>query len=392
MIGSTPLFTEEVKNDLLFLPFKETYGAAHPHFAYGTYGVNALVRDDEIDYALDGTAGASWTIFKSAMEIDLLPDSEALTFKLDLGAIDYPEAWAPDTAGTTPYTQLPAPTVASGKSYEIGPGKDFEHISDFPWENLKAGDTVYIYWREEPYREKIGIFAEGTDGAPITIHGVPGPKGQLPVIDGDNAVTRVAPGFKLNGPAGRTLIRLGEPNRPAGHIILENLEVTNAHRDKSYVSNPDANTKKNYDKNANGIWIDNGHHITIRNNLIHNNGNGVFISSWNGIGYYDGYFDPWDDSSVKDIGKLFESYHDYVSDSVLVQGNTFRDNGVVNSIFEHHAYSAGLNTIYEYNRFEPLLNEDLPYTMKGNTVVHAKTPGYGLKDRGAGTVIRYNYI
>ncbi len=59
-----------------------------------------------------------------------------------------------------------------------------------PWESLTAGDTVLIYYRATPYKEKCVICRVGTPAAPITVRGVLGPNGERPVIDGNGATTR----------------------------------------------------------------------------------------------------------------------------------------------------------------------------------------------------------
>ena len=56
--------------------------------------------------------------------------------------------------------------MAGATTYEIGPGKTYTNVIDMPWENLVAGDTVLIYHRSTPYKEKFGVFAQGTEANP----------------------------------------------------------------------------------------------------------------------------------------------------------------------------------------------------------------------------------
>ena len=65
--------------------------------------------------------------------------------------------------------------------------------------------------------------------------------------------------------------------------------------------------------------------------------------------------------------------------NVLVEGNYLYDNGVLNSIYEHNVYMAGNGLIFQYNYFGPL--------KKGSRSI-----GNNIKTRGAGEVIRYNFI
>src|SRR5690349_3916285 len=109
---------------------------------------------------------------------------------------------------------LPLMCLACGASaalYEVGPGKAHTAIGTVPWESLQAGDTVLIYWRTNNYREKWVICRQGTLAAPITVRGVPGPGGQLPVIDGNGATTRSALNYWNEN---RGVIKIGGANVP----------------------------------------------------------------------------------------------------------------------------------------------------------------------------------
>src|SRR5919106_6748753 len=85
------------------------------------------------------------------------------------------------------------PSILAAAVYEVGPGKPHTTIGSVPWANLNAGDTVLIYYRSTPYKEKWVICRQGTASSPIIVRGVPGSNGELPVIDGNGAVT--APGL-----------------------------------------------------------------------------------------------------------------------------------------------------------------------------------------------------
>ena len=38
-----------------------------------------------------------------------------------------------------------------GTDYAVGPGQTYAAIGDVPWAKLTAGDSVRIFWRDEPY-------------------------------------------------------------------------------------------------------------------------------------------------------------------------------------------------------------------------------------------------
>ncbi|WP_164821562.1 S-layer homology domain-containing protein [Paenibacillus koleovorans] len=344
LLGQTPLFTDEERRPFAFQVFPDE---EDPHFTYVVNGVysehDGTGGSNAIKYMVAGGAGAAWMVYDSPIDLNGYAGTEMLTFSIDL-ANSPMEAWTPPPPVPQPgVNDAPPPTV------EIGPGKAYESIGSFAWENLQAGDVVYIYYRPEPYKEKIGLFAQGTSERPIIIHGVPGPNGELPRIDGSLATTRTANPIPNQN---RSLVRIGSGSKPAKHIVFENFEVYNAHTSQSYTTN--TGTAK-YANSATGIWIDNGENITIRNNKIHSNGNGIFGTS---------YMDP--------------AYQfDYVSKNILIQGNTIYGNGNANRMFEHNSYIAASGTIYENNYYG---------------VLRDGSQGYGLKDRGAGTVIRNNWI
>jgi len=82
-----------------------------------------------------------------------------------------------------------APSTAA-TDYAVGPGLEFSAIGDVPWEALEPGDRVLVHWRVAAYNEKWVIARRGTEQEPIIVRGVPGPGGELPLIDGRNATTR----------------------------------------------------------------------------------------------------------------------------------------------------------------------------------------------------------
>ncbi len=237
---------------------------------------------------------------------------------------------------------------AIAATYEVGPAKPLSSIGAVPWATLGAGDTVLIYWRSTPYKEKWVIARQGTAVAPITISGVAGPEGQLPIIDGANAIT--APGLNYWN-ENRGVIKIGGSNTPSDtmptYIDVSNLEIINAHQSNTFTD--DGGSTQAYLSNAAGIYIEKGENISIRDCIIHGNGNGLFVASS-------------DANPSRDI---------------VIAGNYLYGNGNVDSIFHHNSYTAAIGITFENNRYGPLLDG---------------AGGNNLKDRSAGTVIRYNWI
>jgi len=235
---------------------------------------------------------------------------------------------------------------AHATTYDVGPGQPLATIGAVPWESLAAGDTVQIHWRATPYREKWVISRAGTAAQPITVRGIPDGSGNLPIISGDGATTRLQLDY-TNEQRGLVKIGTASPNVLPQYIVIENLDLRNAK--PGYTFTDDAgNAGVGYAANAAAIYVERGQHITIRGCALHDAGNGLFI------GIYDG--------DTQDI---------------LVEKNYLYDNGNAGSAFEHNNYTAAVGIVFQYNRFGPLC---------------AGCNGNALKDRSIGTVVRYNWI
>lgn len=232
--------------------------------------------------------------------------------------------------------------------YNVGPGQPLASVGAVPWATLQPGDTVQIHWRAEGYAEKWVIGRSGTAALPITIRGVAGPNGELPVIDGRNATTPAGLNFWSEN---RGVIKIGGSNVPAStsanFIVIENLEIRSGHPGYSFTN--DSGGTEAYSTSASSIFVERGENITVRNCRIHDSANGFFVASSD----------------------------DGVSRNILVEGNYIFGNGVVGSILQHNNYTAAYNITFQYNRFGP------PRT---------GAPGVNLKDRSAGLVVRYNWI
>lgn len=235
-----------------------------------------------------------------------------------------------------------------GTTYEVKPNTPMDTIAQVPWATLQPGDTVLIYWKASAYKEKWVICRQGTASLPITIRGVLGPNGERPIIDGNGATTPTNLNYWNEN---RGTIKIGGANVPSDtmpkYITIENLEVRGAYQGYQFTrfnGQPQA-----YAQNAAPIYVEKAENLTIRNLIITDGGNGLFIGSSD--------TDP--------------------SRNILVEGNYIYGNGNSGSAFEHNNYTAAIGITFQYNRFGPL---------------RAGANGNGLKDRSAGLVVRYNWI
>ncbi len=229
-------------------------------------------------------------------------------------------------------------------TYDVGPGQPLATPSDVPWESLNAGDTVRIHWRTNAYQDKWLISRSGTAKQPIVVKGVPGPMGELPVISGDGARTRRVLNFWGEN---RGVIKMGGSNFPTNtptHIVIDGLEIRSGCAPYRFWNA--RGQEKTYRGDGAAIYIEGGRDITIRNCVIHDCGNGLFSSS--------------------------------TSSNLLIEGNHLYGNGgSKGDIFLHNCYLSAAGIIFQFNHFGPLRKGSL---------------GANLKDRSAGTVIRYNWV
>jgi uncharacterized protein YjiK len=227
--------------------------------------------------------------------------------------------------------------------HEVGPGKQHTELSDVPWETIGPDTLVRVHWRSEPYRAKWVLDSAGTSSSPIVVVGMP--NGNLrPVISGEDAVTRSQLSFPNEE---RSIIKIGgsdaSGNDLAEWIFIENLDIEGANPENRFTTSDGGSAS--YASNAAAIHVQLGQNIYIRGNILRNSGNGLFSG--------------------------------FQSSNLVISGNRFEDNGNVGSASQHNSYTESLGIIYEFNWFRPL---------------RSGASGNNLKDRSAGTVVRYNWI
>jgi len=250
-----------------------------------------------------------------------------------------------------PYTPEPCEPSGVGTDYPVGPGQTYPTISDVPWGSLGPGDTIRIFHRPTPYREKIVVRTSGTQGAPIRICGVAGPNGERPILDGDGAVND-ADAYGTYAPMeGLAMVLLYERDydRKVSDIIVEGLHIRNVKNTFAYTRYGGGSAQ--YEDGAACIRVQAADNVVVRGNVLENCGNGLFT--------------------------MGQNYEPAMTRNLLVEGNEFRGNGQAGSYREHAAYLQGIDVVVQYNRFGP----NAP-----------GAAGAGLKTRAAGVVVRYNWF
>ncbi|MGE5451287.1 MAG: Ig-like domain-containing protein [Acidobacteriota bacterium] len=277
----------------------------------------------------------------------------------------------PDTT-TTPTAPPPATTVVGacepsgvGVDYQVGPNAgQIASLDQVPWEKVTAGDTVRIFYKDTPYAGKFMISGNGTATAPIRVCGVKSSTGQRPIIDGKGAISRkgLAYGNLLHETRSIIVVKPLSTSAWTAYptfVQIDGLEVRGATAANTFTDSTGTVRNYTYDPYSSAvnnfgacIWIDRGQNITIADNVIHDCTNGIFSKSTN-----DGDF--------------------AVTKNIRIAGNYIYGNGVVGDVHQHNAYMESVNITYEFNRFDNLRDGAL---------------GNAIKDRSAGTVIRYNYV
>ncbi|QGQ98031.1 hypothetical protein EHS13_25620 [Paenibacillus psychroresistens] len=263
--------------------------------------------------------------------------------------IETPRAW--DYVPTNPSQSA---CGAAGTLYDVGIGQTYTKLSQVPWLKLLPCDTVNIHWQPTPYKEITFLSNRGAANKFIRITGILGPNGERPVIDGNGATQ--TPGLPfINALFDKIGLFVISPPQgyvwgyKPGYIEISNLEIRNANQTNSITDITGA--ASNWHKFASGIYIERGENIAIINCDIHDNGNGLFQNS------------KYDEQGQ--------------SRYLLVERNYLHDNGNAGSASEHNAYTEGVGTVYQYNRF-------------GNT--KAGSYGDNVKERSAGITFRYNFF
>jgi hypothetical protein len=278
--------------------------------------------------------------------------------KSDTATVTVNPAPPPPTIGTTCLDGAAAPG-GGGTAYHVGPGQPYTNIGDVPWYALGPGDTVYIHYRSTPYHEKFLVSNAGTASQWIRVLGVPGPNGELPIISGDGATTSTKMHYYWTDPTlfqlyGVVQIAINSASTPIpAYIEIANLQIQDGYQ--TYQFTAENGSKLNYDSFTGCIYARSAKHLLIRDNVLTNCGQ-AFI-----------------DWTANDGGVWWDALE---GDTVL-RGNSFYNNGVPNDYLEHQTYTESDGVIIECNHYGPQ---------------RANAGGSQLKDRSAGTVIRYNYI
>ena len=270
------------------------------------------------------------------------------------------------TTSLTQPTECYADPALAGKVYEVGPGLAYTTIRSVPTNSWPAGSIMRIHnvdttgSNPTTYHEATRIMGTGTPSQPVIVCGVPDASGNMPVIDGVNALSPpwANPTTQLYGIM--SIWGSGPYNSPyingsAGpdYVILSGLAI--AHAGVNYnVTSLATNAPTPYADGASCVNVRSGTHLLIEGNDMNFCSNGLFVAN-----------------NAQNVG--FSQVTRYVD----VRGNRIRNSGetVGNVYGTHDAYVQSWYSLIEGNRFENLVDG---------------SAGDALKERGIESIIRYN--
>lgn len=272
------------------------------------------------------------------------------------------------SGGTGGFTGPGAPG-GGGIEYHVGEGQPYASLGAVPWYALQAGDTVFVHHRPNvgPYHEKVLVSGRGTPSQWIRVLGVPGPNGELPVISGDGATTSSTMRWRWQAPdlvqwsgvlsiAPRTDDALNAAGVLPEYVEVAGLQIQRGYGTYSFTA--EDGSPSVYDDFAACVYVRSARHVVVRDSVLTDCGQAFY--DWSGDGSSGG--ETWWDGPTVDL---------------TLRGNYLVGNGAVGNYSMHQVYTEALGTVIEGNRFGPM---------------RAGALGSQLKDRSAGTVIRYNWI
>lgn len=255
---------------------------------------------------------------------------------------------------------LSAAPSLSAAEYHIGSGQTYSTIAAFDWRSLQPGDVVKIH--PGTYNNMIWLSRSGTEENPIVVQGeyVAGVE-QMPILDGDNMV--IPPSYdghiseydlgggKLAQGYGMVFFHWSSTEYGADpqYIQVKNLEIKST-TPEAYTFTNSNGVVQPYPDGSAGVYIKTGQHLLFENLVIHDTGNGLEAQ---GV-----------DKIIKDVTIRKSNIYN------VGRTDARRDK-------EHGLYNEISGLTVEYCNIGP---------MRTGMV------GSAIKDRGAGTVIRYNQI
>ena len=249
----------------------------------------------------------------------------------------------------------------AGTTYDVGPSQTYHSLKDVPLNSILNGSTIRLHNEDSTgsspttYNEYVQISQHAAPDQPIRICGVPDLAGNLPVVDGTNAVGRsevssFAAGNGILTVGGSTSGAAWPAYNGAQNIVVEGLHLRNAKAGLAYMT--PSGSKGIWQSSAACVRIGDGHNISLIGNEMDGCATGA-SSQWNGT--------TWGGSSLNH----------------LWEGNYIHGSGTSGSSANHQMYLQAWGQVVQFNRVD---------------LITPGSTGANLKSRGIQDVIRYNYF
>ena len=300
------------------------------------YTISATGGTQPYAYFWNNGNGALSSIFKW----DLMGEKQVSCLVRDSGGQESTASMIVNIKGMAP---------PLGQIINVGPGAEKAELHDLPLNNLQQGTLINLLWRATPYATK-PVLQKGNG---LRILGVSVNGSPKPILSAENARENSdwATDWTsaLVGKGLITIVKKASGDEVGGGLTIENLTLRAARAGVPYIHKSGA--QMSYGVMAAGIYMTTCRGVKVVGCTITDNDNGILgisNSGWSGP------------NTTRDL---------------LVAWNAFSGNGVPGSYSQHSTYVEGVDTIYEFNSYS------------ANKV---GSPGTLLKDRGAGTKIRYS--
>jgi hypothetical protein len=245
--------------------------------------------------------------------------------------------------------------VGSGKTYEVGPGRDHKDLNAVSWNSLKRGDTVRIHNDDTTgsapttYHQHVSLTSGGTEAEPVRICGVPDAKGVKPIIEGEDATSRGDADWARGYVEGLGLFVLYDSFRKwdskadeAQNIVIEGLHFRDANVATNYVKQG-SSAKVPFDSHTACIRVQTGRQIMIRGNDLENCNQGVFTNG--------------------------QTPEGSIIDDVTVEGNYLHGWGAAKNYLVHGMYLQAIGLQVQFNYFGPSAPGAIGNAIKSRSVL-----------------------
>ena len=268
---------------------------------------------------------------------------------------------------TRPHECYPDPQLG-GPDYEVGAGHAFTTLSSVPAVATWTPGTIMRIWNTDKtgtnpstFHEYFQVQVSGTATQPMVVCGVPDSLGNLPILDGANAVGQAA--LSTAGAAGQGIMSLwAGPPTPYGYwqsgsagpsyVSITGLHMRNASPAILYTP-PGGGAQQSYAEGASCVNLRSGSYIDISGNDMEACTDGLFTAENANSGWVN------------------------ITQQVTVMGNHIHGSGWSTSCSEHQVYFQSFFGLFEGNRVDKYLTTAC---------------GSNVKWRGVEGIFRYNYL